>query len=96
MLGLLTLGFAPVSAYGQAPTPKVGSPAPDLASAISVKGRLPSTFKDGKVHIVEFWATWCARCRESFPRLSEIARKYADRVDVTGIDVAETSLPNHN
>jgi len=91
MLGFFMLGFASVGAYGQTPTIRIGTPAPSLASAVSIKGHLPRNFKDGKVHVVEFWATWCAPCRMSFSHLSEIAEKYSGKVDVSGIDVSESS-----
>jgi thiol-disulfide isomerase/thioredoxin len=42
----------------------------------------------GKVVVVDFWASWCGPCRQSFPWLNSIAQKYGDRgVVVVGVNV---------
>lgn len=42
----------------------------------------------GKVVLVDFWASWCAPCRHSFPWLNEMQARYADRgLVVVGVNV---------
>lgn len=36
----------------------------------------------GKVIIIDFWATWCVPCRETFPAMQMAVNKYKDNSDV--------------
>lgn len=44
-----------------------------------------TTFEDGQVYVVEFWATWCGPCIQSMPHLSELQQKYADQVRLVSV-----------
>jgi thiol-disulfide isomerase/thioredoxin len=56
---------------------KVGDDFPDLAG-FGLDGKLPDSIK-GKVVIVDFWASWCGPCKESFPAMNDLQKKYADK-----------------
>ena len=70
--------------------PLLGAPAPafDLASADG-KQKVSLEKYAGKVTVVDFWATWCTPCHESFPAYQRISQKYAGQVAVIGISVDE-------
>jgi len=54
----------------------IDDPLPDL-SAYSLQGALPDLA--GKVVLLDFWASWCAPCKESFPAFTALQRELADR-----------------
>lgn len=46
----------------------------------------------GKIIVLNFWATWCSPCREEMPELSQLHTEYQDKnVTVLGIAVDEPS-----
>ena len=66
--------------------PLVGNPAPDFDLPAQSGGKRASLNKaEGKVLLVDFWATWCGPCRASFPKYEAMAKKYSDDVVIIGI-----------
>jgi len=54
------------------------------------RAELPEAFGavDAKVVWVDFWASWCAPCRRSFPWMNEMHRKYASEgLEIIGVNV---------
>ncbi len=66
---------------------KVGDTLPDLVS-YKLEGKLPDSLK-GKIVVVDFWASWCLPCAESFPVMDELQKKYGDRVVILAVNVDE-------
>jgi len=48
-------------------------------------------FEDGKVYVVEFWATWCGPCISSMPHLAQLQEEYATH-DVQIISISDERL----
>ena len=46
---------------------------------------------EGKVVMLDFWASWCVPCRRSFPWMNEMQEKYADR----GLVIIAVNLDNN-
>ena len=54
----------------------VGVPAPVLALPTASGETVALDRFKGKVVYVDFWASWCAPCRKSFPWMAEMQKKY--------------------
>ncbi len=47
---------------------------------------------DGKVIVVDFWASWCSPCIKEIPHFIELQEKYKDNVLFIGLNVGENEI----
>ncbi len=81
-------GTAPAA---QAPPVVAAAPAGTLASITRLDGgALDAAALNGKVVVVNFWATWCVPCVQEIPGFNQINRNYASKgVVVLGVSMDE-------
>lgn len=57
---------------------EVGQPAPGLELSTPSGARVRLDQFRGKVVYLDFWASWCGPCRQSFPWMNELHRRHAE------------------
>ena len=72
LTGLLLKGDPNTGAAGAGPATLIGSPRPPFTLGAADGQRVSADDFDGQVMLINFWATWCAPCREEMPMLNEV------------------------
>jgi thiol-disulfide isomerase/thioredoxin len=84
---LLTLGLFGVVGQQIRAEARIGQPFPS-ASQFQYDGSWPAELA-GKVAVIDFWASWCAPCKASFPALSRLQNEFGSSVVIVGVSVDE-------
>ncbi|MDG2220584.1 MAG: redoxin family protein [Rubripirellula sp.] len=69
----------------------IGDAAPEIHLAKFVKGEPVDMEQSDRVHVIEFWATWCGPCRAGMPHISELQQHHGDDVAFVGVTQEDES-----
>ncbi len=87
LLIVLVILLGSINSNAQEITLGVGDPAPPIKAAKWLKSKPMTELEKGKVHLVEFGATWCGGCHRMVPFLTNLSRKYRGKVNVISVFV---------
>jgi cytochrome c biogenesis protein CcmG/thiol:disulfide interchange protein DsbE len=74
--------------HANADRARPGQPAPDFTlNRLDKPGELRLAALQGKVVVLNFWASWCYACKREAPALAAVSRRWGRRVVVLGVDV---------
>lgn len=70
---VVLFGVTWVQAEGWGP----GTELPSTLESFALEGEVPEI--EGKVTLVDFWASWCAPCKAAFPEMEKLYQKFKDK-----------------
>jgi len=79
----------PVIRFVKNPEPAPPLPDRDISGAVVSKANW-----NGKVVLVNFWATWCPPCREEIPEMIALQSRYKDQLQIVGISEDDDPAAN--
>jgi|SRR5436190_19218058 len=65
-----------LSSFGAIAQLKIGATAPDIVLPDNRDSILKLSSLEGKVVLIDFWASWCAPCRAANPYIEKLYKKY--------------------
>ncbi len=88
VLGLLALPLGGAVAHAL----RAGQAAPEIGLVDQAGRRVDLASLRGKVVLVDFWASWCAPCREELPVLERLYRAHAaEGLVIVGVNVDQSA-----
>lgn len=66
---------------------EAGAVAPDFSLPTDKGEKLSLGSRRGKYVLIDFWASWCAPCRASFPAVAKLNEKYGKHLTILGVSL---------
>lgn len=66
-----------------------GSEAPDFSAKLNNGDTFALSDENGKVVLLNFWATWCTNCVKEMPAIQKLYEEYGDQIVILGVNVGE-------
>jgi thiol-disulfide isomerase/thioredoxin len=93
-IGAVVLATLGVAVFAPGAWPLASGESAPACSARLLDGDRSVRLADyhGKVVYLDFWASWCAPCRESFPFMNELQRELGDKgLQILAVSVEKTA-----
>jgi len=68
---------------------EIGQPAPEFKLPDLSGNAVSLTQYQGKIVLVDFWATWCGPCRLSMPLLEDLQKEYPNELVLLAVNLQE-------